>query len=237
MAVKQWTQPDGKHFRGLCQNEFWPVVGAGGCNICASPVFSVSQGICGCGAKEIPLARSFQITVAAGPSPHPELDESSLLASSAYGVYNLSTNNSFADDIMYDASTDQFINAVPRFDCNTSCLPKIVEIPSPVPGGFPGVFSWSVRAQFGGPSVNGLKKSWNGIFIYLSRQRWRKVFPSDNNDWRYMLDRDSVVTGWQHYLQGPFPRCQSRFSGATGLSSFVTSTWRNIFNITVDSGT
>jgi hypothetical protein len=41
MAVKQWTQPDGKHFRGLCANEFWPVAGvngAGGCNICVSPL-------------------------------------------------------------------------------------------------------------------------------------------------------------------------------------------------------
>lgn len=52
MAIKQWTQPDGDHFRGLCQNEFWPVAesGAGGCNICVSPVQPVIPR-CGCNPR------------------------------------------------------------------------------------------------------------------------------------------------------------------------------------------
>ena len=36
-VCREWTQPDGLHFRGLCGNEFMPKTGAEGCNICATP--------------------------------------------------------------------------------------------------------------------------------------------------------------------------------------------------------
>lgn len=34
---KEWFQPDGDHFNGLCTNEFWPKAGTGGCNVCVFP--------------------------------------------------------------------------------------------------------------------------------------------------------------------------------------------------------
>jgi len=37
-VCREWTQPDGLHFRGLCGNEFMPKTGAEGCNICMTPV-------------------------------------------------------------------------------------------------------------------------------------------------------------------------------------------------------
>ena len=36
-VCREWTQPDGLHFRGLCGNEFMPKTGVEGCNICATP--------------------------------------------------------------------------------------------------------------------------------------------------------------------------------------------------------
>jgi hypothetical protein len=36
-SCREWTQPDGLHFRGMCSNEFWPKPGAEGCNICVTP--------------------------------------------------------------------------------------------------------------------------------------------------------------------------------------------------------
>jgi len=39
-VCREWTQPDGLHFRGKCGNEFMPKTGADGCNICTQPIFT-----------------------------------------------------------------------------------------------------------------------------------------------------------------------------------------------------
>jgi len=39
-VCREWTQPDGLHFRGKCVNEFWPKAGATGCNICVEPTYT-----------------------------------------------------------------------------------------------------------------------------------------------------------------------------------------------------
>lgn len=44
---REWTQPDGDHFHGLCSNEFWPKPGTRGCNLCVNPKV-VAQPRCNC---------------------------------------------------------------------------------------------------------------------------------------------------------------------------------------------
>lgn len=39
-TCREWTQPDGNHFHGLCTNEFWPKAGTDGCNVCVSPIYN-----------------------------------------------------------------------------------------------------------------------------------------------------------------------------------------------------
>jgi len=57
-VCREWTQPDGLHFRGKCGNEFMPKTGSDGCNVCVNPVRPLPiYGCYGCSSdKEFPSA-------------------------------------------------------------------------------------------------------------------------------------------------------------------------------------
>lgn len=232
-TCKEWIQPDGDHFRGLCQNEFWPKAGTGGCNVCVSPVLSVSTGICTCTALEQSLPRSLSVTIAAGAAPSPAF---AFIAPEAYGDWFLSTAfpGIYADSAVYDLSEDtiqQNPNWLPNTTCLLSSLPKIIQIP----GTPPAIWSVGIGAQFTGATTSFGHKSWNGVTISIRFLRWKLLTALPGED-RYIIDTSFAGHQWLYAATGPYPRCESTFPATPGAGSYSGGPTTQEYTVDITGG-
>lgn len=216
-TCREWTQPDGNHFHGLCTNEFWPKAGTRGCNICVDPVFSLrTGGICSCLATENSLVRSLDVSIAVGPTPSGFYG---FLSPSVVGDYALRTVlESATGEAIYDVNTDSFLPnpTTPIISCSLSAPIKMHE-EGPFP---PGVWSIQVVASGSGTGVFNGQKSWNAMIISIIIRRWKQM-TADPLESRYIVDSAFPVGQWNFAAIGPHPRCESNFHSAVGQALWI----------------
>jgi len=211
-ACREWTQPDGDHFRGLCTNEFWPKAGTKGCDVCVNPVVDIRNGLCTCAPLEHSKVRTLAISVEIGPDPALWLAEE--VRTAMVGDYEMRTTleSAFGDPV-YNVETDSFEPrvSVPIQVCSMGAPVKMIEY-----GDFPpAMSSVTVGGRALGINTFAGQKSWNGIEITIALNGWRQIPTDPPTTPRYIVN-PLVGALWRYVAGGPHPRCESTFRSALG---------------------